>query len=339
VRFHVFIDGSRDPSPDGTGRLVAILGQRYGMSPAAMADRLAHGPFCARTSLERPAAERLAGELEAIGARVRLASESVDLGALGDGHGGPALQLSTLDGVDDERTVVSPARLQEAVARSTPPSLPPPVPPSRPVRTTPHDPFLPPEMHQAPRLELDVPRHPVPLPATVAGAPMTGPAVFTPISAEGLDGRRRPHRRGSATVYTESLGARIRGALADDPRARFATGVVLAFLVGLVAAQITGSIRRASIDEDLIEELNAAYAAADTPDEWAALDDARADALELVDARQTRYIVSIVTAWLLVGGAVLFVWLRLDFERPRPRLAPGQSPGERAAAARRRATR
>lgn len=316
-----------------------------------MAERLGRGPFCARASLERTAAEHLAGELEALGARTSLASDqaSLDLGALGPprAEGGVPWQLSTIDGSDDERTVVSPARMQEAVARSGAPSLPPPVtgspaPLPRPTRTTPHDPFLPPEMHRDHPLELAEQQPWIGVSETVAGRPMTGPApVFIPIHGEGVGGRTvAAVRRGNATMYSEPLAARARRTLAESSRARFASGVALAFTLGLVAAQITDTVRRAAIHEDAVRELDAAYATADTPEEWATLDSARADALALVERRQTRHVVSVLIVWLAVAGAVLFVWLRLIDWGPPDHLAPaGQSPGGLAAAARRRPTR
>jgi len=81
VRYHVFIEGSRDPSPAGRQRLAAALGEKYGMSPATIADRLAHGRFCAWASLDAGTARRLASELDALGANYALVE---------DQPGGPA---------------------------------------------------------------------------------------------------------------------------------------------------------------------------------------------------------------------------------------------------------
>ncbi|HEU5056393.1 MAG TPA: hypothetical protein VFU21_07700, partial [Kofleriaceae bacterium] len=78
MRYHVFIEGSRDPSPSARQRLADALGTRYGMSPAAIAQRLAHGRFCAWASLDVTTAQRLASELEAIGAACSLVEDRPD---------------------------------------------------------------------------------------------------------------------------------------------------------------------------------------------------------------------------------------------------------------------
>ncbi len=76
MRYHVFIDGSRDPSPAGRQRLAAALGEKYGMAPGTIAQRLAHGRFCAWASLDITTAQRLASELDALGAAFTLVEDA-----------------------------------------------------------------------------------------------------------------------------------------------------------------------------------------------------------------------------------------------------------------------
>jgi hypothetical protein len=93
-------------------------------------------------------------------------------------------------------------------------------------------------------------------------------------------------------------------------RARFAAGVAVAFLLGLAPAQLFAWSRADSAYADIEADLQRDYSAADTPERWARLPEARADALALAGSRQQRLLVSSYLLWLGAAGAVAFVWFR-----------------------------
>ena len=385
MRYHVFIEGSRDPSPAGRQRLADALGQRYGMSPAAIAQRLAHGRFCAWASLDVTTAQRLASELEALGATCALVQDAddapapppqarptslglppaparsapptsgplaaayhprsdseeatLDLGALRGGGDAQdeGWKLARIDGTEGtgESAAYKP-HLLEAAERARPVSAPPPI---RPAPADPFapptvaDPFAPPDMARAEEALLEVGDRPV-APGTVA-APASAPLPT-------ISTYRGAPTAGSETLHRDAFIPRMRTLMAESVRARFAAGVAVAFLIGLIPAQVYAGWRSASAFDEIRDDLEAEYARADTPETWATLETAREDALALVATRQQRVAVGALMVWLVVAAGVAFVWFRLiDWERAVPRIAPAQpsSAAAAAAAARRRATR
>lgn len=382
MRYHVFIEGSRDPSPAGRQRLAGALGQKYGMSPAAIADRLAHGRFCAWASLDLPTARRLASELDGLGALYALVEDSpaapspapprstslgpppparpvvpaaaygplaaaqaasigeeatLDLGALrGGASEEDGWKLARIDGSEGtgESAAYKP-HLLEAAERARPVSAPPPRPPAPADPFAPPtvaDPFAPPDMAREEEALLEVGDRPV-APGTVA-APAAAPLPTTSTY-------RGAPEAGSETLHRDAFVPRMRALMAESPRARFAAGVAVAFLVGLLPAQVFASWRNASAYDEIRQELEAEYARADTPETWTTLETAREDAAALVATRQQRVAVGACLVWLAVAAGIGLVWFRLvDWERAVPRIAPAQgSPAAAAAAARRRATR
>jgi len=374
VRYHVFIEGSRDPSPAGKQRLADALGQKYGMSPAAITDRLAHGRFCAWASLDVAPARRLANELDQPGAHYTLVEDqpgapvppqarqtalgvppaparppqpsssglsyaadeaTLDLGALRGAPEDEGWKLARIDG--SEGTGESRAFTPEPVTieRARPVSAPPPIPraPGNPFAPpTVADPFAPPEMAREEAALLEVGDKPV-APGTVA-APVAAPLPTTSTY-------RGAPAAGSETLHKDAFLPRMRVLMAESTRARFAAGIALAFLVGLIPAQLYGMWRSGAAYDQIKSDLQDEYARADTPETWTTLDSARADASELIASRQQRVAVGAFLVWLLVGGGIAFVWFRLiDWDRAVPRIAPApQGPPRAAAAARRRATR
>jgi hypothetical protein len=348
VRYHVFIEGSRDPSPAGRQRLAAALGQKYGMSPATVGERLARGRFCAWASLDIQAARRLAMELDALGAHYTLIEDqpaasglavatqaqpdeaTLDLGALRGAPEDAGWKLARIDG--SEGTGESRAFTPELETIERPPPRPPPPPMTRApgdpfAPPTVADPFAPPDMGREEEALLEVGDRKV-APGTVA-APVSAPLPTTSTY-------RGAPAAGSSTLHKDDFIPRMRALMAESPRARFAAGVAVAFAVGLLPAQLFASWRNASAQDEIRSDLEAEYARADTPEAWATLESARDDARDLMTSRQQRVAVGAGLLWLAVAGGIAFVWFRLiDWERAVPRIAPAPQ----GAAARRRATR
>lgn len=426
MRYHVFIEGARDPSPGGLERLAASLGQRYGMSVTAVIQRLSTGRFCARASLDHAAATQLAGDLATLGARCTVeqdrstmqaapppvpggarppaapsapataptmefasglaaaysgqresADVQLDLGALGGASAEtPSWQLARIDGSEDERTAVAPARVEAALAaeraQAAGASGPgagaapgPAVPPPPAV-----DPFMPPEMgrEQQQALELGerrttggtVAQQAAPAHSPGAAAAGGGGTNVSAGAAGGYTGggaplasafnelrtRRAtgPWSGGSATLHREPLLSRLRHNLSDSLRARFFAGVAVAFVLGFIPAQIYVSARGHSAYDEIRADLEKQYGAADTPDAWDSLDTAVSDARDLVATRRQRLAIGGCLIWLVIAGGVALVWFRvIDWESSVPRLAPADhpspSPSPAASLERRRSTR
>jgi hypothetical protein len=184
----------------------------------------------------------------------------------------------------------------------------------------PADPFRPPEVDEM-LLELDPTRVAPPAAssgtaaASGTGAPSGTAAPGGPVGSVALL-RAVPVAGGAA--LEPGLFGRARDALAESPRGRFAAGVALAFLIGLGAAQLHSWARSGSAYDDIRGDLIAEYRAADTPERWQTLREVRADAEDLVRARQHRMAVSSCLLWLVAAGAVGFVWFRvIDWPPPR----------------------
>jgi hypothetical protein len=262
----------------------------------------------------------------------------MDLGALdGTARPGPdgGWQLASLDGSDDggrgARPAVRPAATPSAgaatlpgwtsppagtgrVAVGEPPAraaTPPPVPPTtKPGRGAPHDPPgggarpVPAGSAKGPRDPFAPPdAGPQELPTLVdvpvrEQSPAARPPVTTPPAI------RRPV---AITLQDPAL---------RSTRARFAAGVAVAFLLGLAPAQLFAWSRADSAYADIEADLERDYRAADTPERWALLSEARADAVSVARSRQQRLIVSSYLLWLGAAAAVAFVWFRFIARAP-----------------------
>jgi hypothetical protein len=388
VLYRVFIEGCRDTSRGGIKLLADTLGQRYGMSPPTVTRQLEEGRFCARASLDHASAQRLARELEALGANTAVIADGpsaaagaappytsglaaaftgdrlrddvhLDLGALdrpeGTGVASAGWQLADLDTIG-ERTGEVPAPRTRPITEDAPtPSLhvssqpaqrsrpsstappgatrqstPPPSPgraprvatapaartaaasppmtlPGRPreassppvaPRPRSRDPFQPPDAGREVRIELADQPGRVLAPGGPSGlqAPLAGPLGPAALAGE--------------TRY-RSIPARMRDALGDSRRARFAAGIAAAFLIGLVPAEMYALSRAGSAYDDLRADLAAEYRAADTPERWETLAAARVEAAALVGARQRRLAISSGLIWLAVASAAGFAWFRV----------------------------
>ncbi len=174
------------------------------------------------------------------------------------------------------------------------------------------DPFLPPDAHRTDLPEL------ADLPAAARRPSIPPPPAAAPPAAPTLSLKRAVSLwRGSSS--RRSLLARLREAVAGSARLRFAAGVAVAFLVGLVPAEIYALSRAGSAYDDIRADLQADYRAADTPEKWATLEVARADAADLARSRRRRLAVSSCLLWLAVGGGSAFAWFRLIPDRSAPR--------------------
>lgn len=348
MRYHVFIEGCRDVTPEGLEHLASALGQRYGMSPPAVVRRLREGRFCARASLDLASAQRLTAELEAVGAHASVIADGpsptspryesglaaafagdhvrddvgVELGPLAQPVSEETTdigwELADVDGAG-EPAAASRSRARGPQAGSPPlapagaarPFAPgPPPPPPMPATARGRDPFAPPDAESSALPEL------AELPTRVEPAPLPPPP-------SGAAGAWTPPPRSVSTTDVQwqrpGLSASWRETLERSPRARFAAGVAIAFLVGLVPAQIVAQSRATSAYDDIRARLRADYDAADTPQRWATLEVARADALDLARTRMHRLAISSCLIWLAVAGAAGFVWFRvIDWPEPQP---------------------
>jgi hypothetical protein len=114
------------------------------------------------------------------------------------------------------------------------------------------------------------------------------------------------------------LMVRARELLDGSARARFVAGLTVAFLIGLLPAQVYTWSRASSGYDDIRDDLVAEYRTADTQERWETLAAAREDAIALVDSRRARDVVSACFIWIAVAGAAGFAWSRLVRE-PSPR--------------------
>jgi hypothetical protein len=256
-----------------------------------------------------------------------------DLGALqGEGEASGSWHLARLDG-SEERTAESPALTRAALAADraqTRPGAAGPAPAAV-------DPFAPPDAGREEDLELEAaPAWPGTVAEEAASQSLAaGSSTGVQVASSSIFRGGAP-APGSASLHRGSPWQRFRESMAGSARSRFAAGVTVAFLIGLIPAQIVAAARSAGAYDEIRAELGAEYARADTPEAWATLDGARSDAQALVTSRQRRIAITSCVIWLLVGGAVAFVWFRrIDWAGSTPRLAPAQ-PADAAAASRRR---
>ena len=165
------------------------------------------------------------------------------------------------------------------------------------------DPFRPPDLDR-----------PLPRLATLPIRLFTsdGPAAATGTAAAAANG---------SSLLRPTLGARTRDALGDSSRGRLVAGLLLAFVVGFVPAQLYASSRAGAAHDDASAALVAEYSAADTPERWRALASTREEAAALLDARRDRVVVSACLLWAVVAGAVGFAWFRVTREPGPPRPA------------------
>lgn len=132
-------------------------------------------------------------------------------------------------------------------------------------------------------------------------------------------GSRQPQPAPSSTSPGESPVARVRRALADSERVRFAAGILLALLLGFVPAHVFASIRERSGFAELDREVRQAYEQATDIEEWNALDGYREAMRERKETQRRNIALSSILVWALAGGALGYLWFRkIDWDRLRP---------------------
>lgn len=331
----MFIERSRDASPEGIDSLAAAVARTFGVGAEAIAARLRQGRFRVKASVPLEKAERLRTLLEGVGAVCSVVDEqgrpvpaagrddalltladdasaptgyegalsaasssgdSQELGVLGSDAGEDnAYQLATLDGTDDERPGQASAAAPSQASE---------------------DAFLPPEMMNEQALELltpppeAMPVEPQPPPAPAPAPPRAAPAAPRRSAAVPIvDAGAEPASEDEAPRQSPLV------ALASNERLRLAVGAALAVLIGFLAAHVHATARESSYAE-VIGEVREAQALATTEERWSALDELRASALARLDARHTSIVITSMVLWLVVAAGIGFLWLRaVDWSR------------------------
>lgn len=65
--YHVFIERAQDPSPKAIARAAMAIGQRYGLPPEAIEQRMSQGRFRVKANTDLQTARAFAGDLERLG--------------------------------------------------------------------------------------------------------------------------------------------------------------------------------------------------------------------------------------------------------------------------------
>ena len=229
---------------------------------------------------------------------------SQDLGALSDASESGSLRLETLDGSSAEEEAKKP---RSSVADTSDVAA-----------------FLPPDALEEKNIELDMEPEEGPAlsAATTTPAPDSeapAPGKSARISAqqevqESLEEEDKAVDKGPKKPPHEVALAALSGSLAAlsaSERLRFAVGVALAVFIGYGVVSLVASSREASKYSPIIAELNAEYASANTSVAWNALDDARATAVETLEARRRGIVIMSIFVWLAVAGLFVFLWLRV----------------------------
>jgi hypothetical protein len=113
-------------------------------------------------------------------------------------------------------------------------------------------------------------------------------------------------------VQTSSAPVRTRGKLGPlgDPAVRFGLGVVVAILLGFLPAHTIASMRERSAFAAIDSKVNATQAAAESEEDYAALDAMRADALDHKRSDQRSIAIMAMAIWAAAGAAIAYGWFR-----------------------------
>lgn len=134
------------------------------------------------------------------------------------------------------------------------------------------------------------------------------------------------HAVGGGVSLGQSPVDRVRTALADQPRLRFAAGVFVVLLLGFVPAMIFAQVRAGSY-RVIDDELRAEQSAASDIDAWNRLDELRASMLERKRSQQTSIALGGLLIWALCSAGLAYLWFRhidWDFYRTHAR-APSRA--------------
>jgi hypothetical protein len=345
--YQVFVERPSSVGPDAIARLASAMAERYGIARADLEPRLRAGRFRVKGNVDLATAERFAADLEKLGAIVSVVDErgapvkrprpepsapparptpkpqlvsglaaaygapadEPDLGALGDASSG-SFALSALDGSDD-RVAAPPLAPEGApLPASIGPAIAPPVTPAPRAAPSGGDLFAPPAAEdELVDLAVDV--------ADVRS--QRAAATSTPPPVARTSGRVSapppldpPH---APATPSKSLGDHLR-AFAGHRRARFATGAVLAVLVGFVPAHFLASVRERSAYAEIDTHLHEQEAKVRTMEQWQALDQLRDGERDEKLAEKHSIAITAVLLWAAVSAGFAFVWYRkIDWDR------------------------
>jgi hypothetical protein len=108
----------------------------------------------------------------------------------------------------------------------------------------------------------------------------------------------------------------VRAAAPASPRVRFAAGLALAIVLGYVPADLVAAWRERVEFGAIDEKVAAAQSVADAPDSYAALDAFRAEQLDAKRSARRAIAVIAFAVWAAAGGALVYGWSRLPWQRP-----------------------
>ncbi|MCG8422920.1 MAG: hypothetical protein MJE77_33860 [Proteobacteria bacterium] len=124
--------------------------------------------------------------------------------------------------------------------------------------------------------------------------------------------------RASRFAAGRALIGRGLNILAGVPRARYATGVFLALLLGFLPAHIFASVREGSVFDEIDAQVQADQERIVDIDDWNALDGMRQAQLDRKESAQFNIALGGIFIWLLAGAGVSFLWFRkIDWDAYR----------------------
>ncbi|MCW5809199.1 MAG: hypothetical protein KIT31_42990, partial [Deltaproteobacteria bacterium] len=191
-----------------------------------------------------------------------------------------------------------PASIGPPPARPAQPSTPP-----APQRA--HDPFAPPDAHEAElKVELAPDERqrvagPIGNPGGAAAPPPRPMGPTTPV----LQRKPLPASKQGVTRLPSSHSSNL-------PRWHFAAGVATAIILGFIPAHIVASVRESSADKAIDAEVVEAQTRADTPELYAALDSMRTAQESRKKSEHRNIALVSLLLWAIAGAGVGFVWFR-----------------------------
>lgn len=354
--FQVFVERAASPAPDALERLAAAMAERYGLPRNELEPRLRAGRFRVKSNVDLETAEKFAADLEKLGAIVSVTdldgvartragaapppprpkpveskppqfssglaaafgerkTDDPDLGALGDTSN--TFALSALDGTDDQGAAPSgsfapPSSLassNDALPASIGPAILPQAParPAARVSSEPIDMFAPPDAEA----EVDLA---VEMPAKKRGgaASMPPPAEIPRASGHLAQVTAEPS---APAVPKTTMGDRLR-TFAAHRRARFATGAVLAVVLGFLPAHLLASVREHSAYAEIDAHLAERSSQVRTMEQYQALDSIRAASADEKLAEKHSIALTAVLLWAAVSAGFAYAWFRaIDWDR------------------------
>ena len=242
-------------------------------------------------------------------------TDDPDLGALGDTSS--TFALSALDGTDDADAAPSgsfappsssPSSSNDALPASIGPAILPQAPakPAPRVSSEPIDMFAPPEAEAEVDLAVEMPAK------KRGGAASMPPPAEIPRASGHLAQLPEPS---APAIPKTTLGDRLR-TFAAHRRARFATGAVLAVLIGFLPAHLLASVREHSAYAEIDAHLAERSSQVRTMEQYQALDSIRAASADEKLAEKHSIALTAVLVWAAVSAGFAYAWFRaIDWDR------------------------